>query len=362
MQVAEVPGISISLCPEGVIVVVTLEISPRHTVQYVTVSYEPCVTHPGTTGFSITASALVCPDLGVVIVASVPQYAHSYVTNPSDVQVGSCLSTIYTGAYPSTYYSYDNIDFGTVQGFTVGYDLRSTKNVTLRASYTLQFAKGTGSSETSSLAIIQSGQPNLRTLTNLSFDQRHKISANLDYRFGYGTEYNGPKSVRVKDGKTKEINWLENFGVNINFSAGSGLPYSRSSKPYSTIVSAGKAQLSGTINGSNMPWIYQCDIRIDKTFVLNLKKDEETGKPTKRAYLNIYLDVMNLFNFKNVIYVYEYTGNADDDGYLTATEYQQQINSQVDVSSYTNYYRMRVANPYNYTMPTRVRLGVNFSF
>ena len=71
---------------------------------------------------------------------------------------------------------------------------------------------------------------------------------------------------------------------------------------------------------------------------------------------------MNLFNFKNVIYVYEYTGNANDDGYLTATEYQQQINSQVDVSSYTNYYRMRVADPYNYTMPTRVRLGVNFSF
>ena len=269
----------------------------------------------------------------------------------------------YTGAYPSTYYSYDNIDFGTVQGFTVGYDLRSTKNVTLRASYTLQFAKGTGSSETSSLAIIQSGQPNLRTLTNLSFDQRHKLSANLDYRFGYGTEYNGPKTIKqTKDGTAKEINWLENFGVNINFSAGSGLPYSRSSKPYSTIVSAGKSQLTGTINGSNMPWIFQCDIRIDKTFVLALKKDEESGKPTKRAFLNIYLDVMNLFNFKNVIYVYEYTGNANDDGYLTATEYQQQINSQVDVSSYTNYYRMRVADPYNYTMPTRVRLGVNFSF
>lgn len=268
----------------------------------------------------------------------------------------------FTGAYPSTYYSYDNIDFGTVQGFTVSYDLRSNKNVTLRASYTLQFAKGTGSSETSSLAIIQSGQPNLRTLTNLSFDQRHKLSANLDYRFGYGTEYNGPKAKKEKDGKIKEINVLENFGVNINFTAGSGLPYSRSSKPYSTIVSAGKSQLSGTINGSNMPWIYQCDIRIDKTFVLNLKRDEETGNPTKRAFLNIYLDVMNIFNFKNVIYVYEYTGNADDDGYLTASEYQQQINSQVDVSSYTNYYRMRVANPYNYTMPTRVRLGVNFSF
>lgn len=268
----------------------------------------------------------------------------------------------YTGAYPSLYYSYDNIDFGTVQGFTVGYDLRNTKNITLSASYTLQFAKGTGSDATSSQAIIQSGQPNLRTLTNLSFDQRHKLSANLDYRFGYGTDYNGPTTQKeTKDGKSKEIKWLQNFGVNLRFSAGSGLPYSRSSKPYSNIVSAGKRQLSGTINGSNMPWIYQCDIRIDKTFVLNLKKNEE-GKPTKQAFLNVYLDVMNLFNFKNVIYVYDYTGNADDDGYLTASEYQQQINSQVDVASYCDYYRMRVADPYNYTMPTRVRLGVNFSF
>lgn len=268
----------------------------------------------------------------------------------------------YTGAYPSTYYSYDNIDFGTVQGFTVSYDLRRTKNVTLRASYTLQFAKGTGSSETSSLAIIASGQPNLRTLTNLSFDQRHKISANLDYRFGYGNDYEGPIHRReTKDGKLKETKVLENFGVNINFSAGSGLPYSRSSKPYSNLISAGKSQLSGTINGSNMPWIFQCDIRIDKTFVFDLKKDEE-GKPLKKGYLNVYLEVMNLFNFKNVISVYEYTGNADDDGYLTATEFQQQINSQVDVAAYSNYYRMRVADPYNYTQPTRVRLGLQFSF
>lgn len=55
-------------------------------------------------------------------------------------------------------------------------------------------------------------------------------------------------------------------------------------------------------------------------------------------------------------------GRYVNDGYLTATEYQQQINSQVDVAAFTNYYRMRVADPYNYTMPTRVRLGVQFSF
>lgn len=268
----------------------------------------------------------------------------------------------YSGAYPTTYYSYDNIDFGTVQGFTVSYDLQRTKNVTLRASYTLQFAKGTGSSETSGKEIIQSGQPNLRTLTNLSFDQRHKLSANLDYRFGYGSEYDGPKGKKVKkDGTVKEIKWLQNMGININFSAGSGMPYSRSSRPNSIYVSGTKGQLSGTINGSNMPWIYQCDVRLDKTFVIDLKKDEK-GNPLKKGMINVYLEVMNIFNFKNVTYVYDYTGNADDDGYLTANEYQQQINSQVDVASFRTFYRMRMKDPYCYTQPTRVRLGIQFQF
>ena len=267
----------------------------------------------------------------------------------------------YSGAYPTTYYSYDNIDFGTVQGFTVSYDLQRTKNITLRASYTLQFAKGTGSSSTSGLAIIASGQPNLRTLTNLSFDQRHKLAATIDYRFGWGGDYNGPTTRKEKNGKVKETKVLEGFGVNLNFSAGSGMPYSRSSKPYSIYVSGTKSQLSGTINGSNMPWIFQCDLRVNKSFMLSLKKDEK-GETTKRGFLDIYLEVLNLFNFKNVIYVYEYTGNADDDGYLTATEYQQQINSQVSVDSYKWYYGMRMADPYNYTRPTRVVLGVSFSF
>ncbi len=267
----------------------------------------------------------------------------------------------YSGAYPTTYYSYDNIDFGTVQGFTVSYDLQRTKNITLRASYTLQFAKGTGSSSTSGLAIIASGQPNLRTLTNLSFDQRHKLAATIDYRFGWGGDYNGPTVRKEKNGKVKETKVLEGFGVNLNFSAGSGMPYSRSSKPYSIYVSGTKSQLSGTINGSNMPWIFQCDLRINKSFMLSLKKDDK-GETTKRGFLDVYLEILNLFNFKNVIYVYEYTGNADDDGYLTATEYQQQINSQVSVPSYSNYYLMRMQDPYNYTRPTRVVLGVSFSF
>jgi TonB dependent receptor. len=90
----------------------------------------------------------------------------------------------FSGAYPNTYYSYQNIDFGTVQGFTFSYRMNRTKNLTMSANYTLQYAKGTGSGTTSQLSILAAGQPNLRTLTNLSFDQRHRIGVQLGLSFG----------------------------------------------------------------------------------------------------------------------------------------------------------------------------------
>jgi len=40
------------------------------------------------------------------------------------------------------YLTYDNIDFGTVKGFTATYDLRRTGNIEMSASYTLQYAEG----------------------------------------------------------------------------------------------------------------------------------------------------------------------------------------------------------------------------
>lgn len=277
----------------------------------------------------------------------------------------------FTGAYPTSYYSFKNMDFGTVQGFTLSYELRRIKNISFRANYTLQFAKGTGSSETANRAIIESGQPNLRTLVNLSFDQRHRIGATIDYRFDNGVDYNGPISRRVKKGTNtvKEIRWFENAGVTLLFSAASGMPYSRSSTPNAldSELFGTKNRLSGSIHGSHRPWIFQCDLRLDKSFMLNLygknaKDKDGNPKGVKPGYLTVYLDIQNLFNFKNILYVYSYTGNPDDDGFLSAVEYQSIIESQTDRSAFVNYYNMVMQSPYNYSLPTRVSLGIQFGF
>jgi hypothetical protein len=67
-------------------------------------------------------------------------------------------------AYPRTYKTYGNRDFGTVKGIILSYDLRRIGNIRLTANYTLQFAEGTGSNSTSAYGLINAGQPNLRNI------------------------------------------------------------------------------------------------------------------------------------------------------------------------------------------------------
>lgn len=263
-----------------------------------------------------------------------------------------------TGAYPKTYYSYKNLDFGTVKGLTATFDLRRTGNIRLKASYTLQFANGTGSDPDATQAVVTSGQPNLRTLSPLNEDQRHRITLNLDYRFADGKDYNGPVTRRVtKDGTEKHINWLQNTGVNINFMGGSGTPYTRSSKVYS--ITNSQRVIEGSINGSRMPAFWRCDIIFDKDIYLSNKTKKDGSN---QSYLNVYLQILNLFNTANVASVYAATGNADDDGYLTAAEWQTEISQQLSVDAYRMLYEMRVDSPGNYSGPRLIRLGLSYNF
>jgi len=252
----------------------------------------------------------------------------------------------YTGAYPKTYYSYNNIDFGTVKGLTVAYDLRRTGNVRIRANYTLQFANGTGSNPETSAGLIRSGQPNLRNLIPLDADQRHAIQVNIDFRYSEGTDYNGPM--------IGDYQLFKNTGFNITMNGGSGTPYTRSSKISSLVNPV--TIIQGSINGSRLPWSFRMDGRLDRDITLSSGKDSKGNK--KNYYLNVYLQVLNILNAQNIMGVYAATGNPDDDGYLAAAEYQSQIYSQLDPQSYIDMYSIRVNSPYNYSSPRMIRLGV----
>jgi hypothetical protein len=255
-------------------------------------------------------------------------------------------------AFPNTYRTYGNRDFGTVKGMTVSYDLRRTGNVRMTAAYTLQFANGTGSDPNSAAALVNSGQPNLRSIFPYSYDQRHGFSIVFDYRYGEGKDYNGPK--------IGDFEVFGNTGLNIVTNIGSGTPYSGLKVPIGdALMSPNSSQLDGNPNGSRKPWTYRMDLQLDRNFNLEFGDDEDKKKA---AYLNVYCRVTNLFNIINVLNVYRATGNATDDGYLAASQYQASIQSQLDEQSFRDYYLMKVQNPFNLGLPRTIRIGVKFDF
>jgi hypothetical protein len=254
-------------------------------------------------------------------------------------------------AYPATYKTFGNRDFGTVKGMTVSYDMRRTGNIRMTAAYTLQFADGTGSDATSMAGIINAGLPNLRNIFPYSFDQRHAFAITMDYRYGEGKDYNGPV--------IGDFNVLENTGLNIVSNIYSGSPYSGQTFITDEGIGNLNAGLNGTLNGSRLPWSYRLDLQLDRTFEIEFGDDKEKKKST---FLNVYIRATNLLNQFNVLNVYRATGNWDDDGYLAAAANQTSIQNQLDEQSFRDYYSMKIQNPFNISSPRTIRLGVKFDF
>lgn len=243
------------------------------------------------------------------------------------------------------YDTYGNIDFGTVKGFTWQYDLRRTNNTEVRIAYTLQFADGTGSDAESQAGLTTRG--NIRYLFPLSFDERHNLSTTIDYRFDGGKAYTGP----IINGKKI----LADFGVNLLINAASGRPYTAKFKP----TRFGAAGTVGSVNGSRLPWRFNVDFRVDKTFHLNPKAKTPLD-------VNVYFRVANLLNRLNVLGVYGATGSPTDDGYLAFADgisaVRQVEESGLSKQAYLDSYSWLVRNPNNFAQPRRLFIGASFIF
>ena len=261
----------------------------------------------------------------------------------------------YAGADPNqNYYSYDNLDFKTIKGLTVGYDLRQSKNIRIAANYTLQYAEGTGLSTNTMTELIKEGYTTLKMLNPIPDDRRHEFKLSFDYRLAGGSKYNGPTIDRVvKDKETGEersesIKLLENFGVNFIAVAQSGRPYTRAfSHKQPTIV--------GSYYGARLPWGFYFDIILDKSFPIQVGK--------RKTNLTVAMTVNNLFNIRNTTSVFPVTGNTEDDGYLTDPETQNDINAVYDPVSYRDVYAISLVNNYwRYSAPRTFKLTLAYSF
>lgn len=252
----------------------------------------------------------------------------------------------YFYAYPvNSYESFANNDFSTTKGLTLQYDLRRTGNIRMLAGYTLSFADGTGSSSTSNRNITSVVNPFIRQTFPLEFDTRHKLNANIDYRFGKGK------------GKIGKWAIFENAGVNLDVNLNSGQAFTR--KKIATMF--GGEQTEGTLNGSRLPWNFRLDLRLDKDFTLGKKEG-------KQINMNVYFLIQNLLNTRNVLGVYSATADPNDDGYLrdlNGTGPSRLANFEREYgenNSFSTLYQAAMINPSNFSMPTRFYVGVSFDF
>lgn len=246
----------------------------------------------------------------------------------------------------NSYFSYGNLDFGNITGFTAQFDRRRTNNLELTATYTLQFANGSGSNANSSGGINNRGP--IRNLLPLGFDERHRITSTLDYRYGSGRNYNGPT--------IGGLNIFEKTGLSVTTIAVSGRPYTKSQTP----SAFGGTGFVGEINGSRLPWNFNIDTRLDKTFEI---KTSENGKPLRA---NIYFRVQNILNTKNVRGVYSASGSPTDDGYLLSDlgrdRQESIVRNGLDINAFNSAYSWLLSTSGNYFLPRRMYLGLQFDF
>lgn len=195
-----------------------------------------------------------------------------------------------------------NQDFASNKGIELSLKIRRTNRIRAEVNYTYTDSKGTNSFATSGFGSVQVNNNVPTIITPLAYDQTHRGSLMLDYRFG--KDDGGPI--------------LSQLGLNLLFTFNSGHPYTlaqfvglgQNSAWTGGIIGTDTRERrpNGAINSATTPWNYELDLRLDKTVSIS------------NLDLNIYVYVMNVLNTKNVINVYDKTGNAYDDGFLASPD------------------------------------------
>jgi outer membrane receptor protein involved in Fe transport len=242
------------------------------------------------------------------------------------------------GSSPNVYSSYENVDFGTVKGVEFGFDLRRTGGLSANVNYTLAYADGTGSGDRTTNAIVWVDETPPNFISALDFDQRHKVNLSVDYRFGQGE---GPTIAGTK--------LLQNFGLNVLFTAGSGFPYTAVIEPFNLAGAARATNPRGTINGDRMPGSNRIDLRLDRKFRI--------GQGTS---LSAFIWIQNLLDTTNTNDVWRFTGLPDDDGFLATAPGVRFLAEKESGAEEVYKHRNRPINWVGFPRLTRVGLRVDF--
>ncbi len=243
------------------------------------------------------------------------------------------------------YYAWVNGDFSTVKGIEFKFDLRRTERVAATFDYTFSDAQGTGSNPSSSFRQIWQSPTSTpyfpMQIAPLDFNQAHKGNLNIDYRFANN---DGPELFGGK--------FLQNSGINLLFSFASGFNYTR----WDNQSFGNRRFPTEPLNASTTPWTFQLDAKVDKAFSVG----------PLRA--NIYLWVINVLNTKNVVNVFNVSGDAYDDGWLSSPQGSSQVESlrnaygDEQAQRYIDLYKAMTYSAGNFGTPRQIRLGIRLNY
>jgi outer membrane receptor protein involved in Fe transport len=264
------------------------------------------------------------------------------------------LRKVYTSQGTVNFTAYQNDDFATSKGLEFTLELRRTNRLSARVNYALSDARGTGNASGSNWVAVSDATnarfPNFTV--PLSYNQTHRGNLTLDYRWGKGE--GGPI--------------LEGMGVYLLMSFNSGHNYTKVVEPSSLgqaspwnvatvpLIDIRSSRPEEPPNASTTPWIFNIDLNWNKVFYLPGMSCE------------LYVNVLNLLNSKQVINVYPTTGTPTDDGWLksaNATAYKQ-------IPYYEAFYRaINIDNRWAFAQsalgdvygpPRQIRIGARIEF
>jgi outer membrane receptor protein involved in Fe transport len=243
-------------------------------------------------------------------------------------------------SFPNNFSSFRNRDYATIKGLDIGFTMRPINNISANLAYSLSSAMGTGSVSRSQTNVAwQSTEPPKQT-SPLDFDQRHKMSLNLDWRLGAGA---GPMFGNVR--------WFENTGINVLFNVASGTPYTPTF-PYNELTLAAVAGVpSGPLNSRYGPWTSNLDLKATRGFGFG------------GLHLEAFAWVLNVFDTQNPITVYQSTGSSETTGFLNTEDGTAYLDGAAAAGlDGEALYRLAESNPNLYSNPRLVRFGLRANF
>ncbi len=241
-----------------------------------------------------------------------------------------------------------NQDFSSTLGLELTLELRRTRRLAAKLNYTFSDARGTASDAYEWYGPVSDITINSKFpvfINPLTFNQTHRGAITLDYRFAKG-----------EGGSI-----LEGTGVSLITTFNSGHNYTKILESWASSSSAwtvgvqtnSRRKPTEPINNSSTPWVLNLDLNFSKTMSFSNNLTAE-----------LYVNVLNLLDSKQVLNVYETSGTPEDDGWLTST----QSKAYRDVPHYADFYRaINLDNRWTYIQrkgadiygtPRQIRVGL----